>query len=75
LPQVPLTLGNAVIAITEKNNRLFPHRPVSEARIATSIGLMNLLSAKVAFRCAMARAVWPATGAELAPAHAEHCLC
>src|SRR5690349_16396493 len=30
LPQVPLTLGNAVIAITEENNRLFPQRPVSE---------------------------------------------
>jgi hypothetical protein len=28
LPQVPLTLGNAVIAITEENNRLFPARPV-----------------------------------------------
>ena len=24
LPQIPLTLGNAVIAITEENNRLFP---------------------------------------------------
>ena len=47
LPQVPLTLGNAVIAITEENNRLFPNRPVSEARIATSTGLMNIVSAGV----------------------------
>jgi hypothetical protein len=47
LPQVPLTLGNAVIAITEENNRLFPHRPVSEGKISTSTGLMNLLSASV----------------------------
>jgi hypothetical protein len=47
LPQVPLTLGNAVIAITEENNRLFPQRPVNEGRIATSTGLMNLLSAGV----------------------------
>jgi hypothetical protein len=47
LPQVPLTLGNAVIAITEENNRLFPSRPVSENRIAASTGLMNLLSAGV----------------------------
>ena len=47
LPQVPLTLGNAVIAITEENNRLFPARPVSEAKIATSTGLMNMLSASV----------------------------
>jgi hypothetical protein len=44
LPQVPLTLGNAVIAITEENNRLFPQRPVSENRIAISTGLMNLFS-------------------------------
>jgi hypothetical protein len=47
LPQVPLTLGNAVIAITEENNRLFPDRPVSEAKIATSTGLMNIVSAGV----------------------------
>jgi len=47
LPQLPLTLGNAVIAITEENNRLFPQRPVNESRIATSTGLMNLLSAGV----------------------------
>jgi hypothetical protein len=47
LPQVPLTLGNAVIAITEENNRLFPDRPVNENRIATSTGLMNIFSAGV----------------------------
>lgn len=47
LPQVPLTLGNAVIAITEENNRLFPNRPVNESKIATSTGLMNLLSASL----------------------------
>ena len=47
LPQVPLTLGNAVIAITEENNRLFPQRPISESRIATSTGLMNIFSAGV----------------------------
>jgi MFS superfamily sulfate permease-like transporter len=47
LPQAPLTLGNAVIAIAEENNRLFPGRPVSENKISTSTGLMNLLSASV----------------------------
>jgi len=47
LPQIPLTLGNAVIAITEENNRLFPERPVNESKISTSTGLMNLLSASV----------------------------
>lgn len=45
LPQLPLTLGNAVIAITEENNRLFPDRPVNESRISVSTGLMNILSA------------------------------
>lgn len=47
LPQIPLTLGNAVIAITEENNRLFPGRPVSENRMATSTGIMNILGAGV----------------------------
>jgi MFS superfamily sulfate permease-like transporter len=45
LPQLPLTLGNAVIAIHDENNRLFPDRAVSENGIATSTGLMNLGSA------------------------------
>lgn len=44
LPQLPLTFGNALIAITEENNRLFPDRPVSERRVALSTGLMNLWS-------------------------------
>lgn len=42
LPQLPLTLGNAVIAIREENNRLFPDRSVSENAIAISTGVMNL---------------------------------
>jgi MFS superfamily sulfate permease-like transporter len=42
LPQLPLTLGNAVIAIREENNRLFPDRPVTEKGVATSTGLMNI---------------------------------
>jgi hypothetical protein len=44
LPQLPLTFGNALIAITEENNRLFPDRPVTERRVAFSTGLMNLWS-------------------------------
>lgn len=47
LPQVPLTLGNAVIAIKEENNRLFPHAPVTEKGVSISTGLMNLLSSVV----------------------------
>ncbi len=45
LPQLPLTLGNAVIAIREENNRLFPDRAVTENAIAVSTGAMNLASA------------------------------
>lgn len=44
LPQLPLTLGNAVIATREQNNRLFPDRSVTENSIATSTGFMNLAS-------------------------------
>ena len=45
LPQLPLTLGNAIIAIREENNRLFPDRAVTENAVATSTGAMNLTSA------------------------------
>jgi hypothetical protein len=45
LPQVPLTMGNAIIAITEENNQLFPDRPVTQQRVAVSTGLLNLGSA------------------------------
>lgn len=44
LPQLPLTFGNALIAVTEENNRLFPDRPVSERSVAFSTGVMNLAS-------------------------------
>jgi MFS superfamily sulfate permease-like transporter len=47
LPQIPMTLGNAVIAVTAENNRLFPHRPVTEDRVAVSTGVMNLFSGAV----------------------------
>lgn len=47
LPQVPLTLGNAVIAITEENNRLFPDRPVTERGVSVSTGLMNLFGSSI----------------------------
>src|SRR5580693_4246377 len=45
LPQLPLTLGNAIIAIREENNRLFPDRAVTESAVAASTGAMNLVSA------------------------------
>lgn len=43
LPQVPLTLGNAVLAPVEFNNKEFPGRPMTERKVALSTGLMNTL--------------------------------
>ncbi len=47
LPQFPLTLGNACIAIVAENNRLFPDRPVAARQVAVSTGLLNLWSGAV----------------------------
>lgn len=47
LPQLPLTFGNALMAITEENNRLFPDRPVNERKVALSTGFMNLWSSAI----------------------------
>ncbi len=47
LPQLPLTFGNALIAITEENNRLFPKYAVAEDRVAISTGVMNLWSSAI----------------------------
>jgi MFS superfamily sulfate permease-like transporter len=44
VPQLPLTFGNAVVAIVEENNRIFPERPVTEKRVAISTGIMNLFA-------------------------------
>ena len=47
LPQVPLTLGNAIIAVTEENNRLFPERQVNEKKVSISTGVMNLFGSTI----------------------------
>jgi MFS superfamily sulfate permease-like transporter len=47
LPQVPLTLGNAVLAPAEFNNREFPDRPVTERKVAVSTGIMNFLGSLI----------------------------
>jgi MFS superfamily sulfate permease-like transporter len=44
LPQVPLTLGNAIISIRAENNELFPERKVTERKLSITTGLMNLFS-------------------------------
>jgi MFS superfamily sulfate permease-like transporter len=45
IPQIPLTVGNAVIAIRAENNVLFPDRPVTDRMMSISQGLINLVSA------------------------------
>ena len=45
IPQIPLTIGNAVIAMREENNLLFPDRPVTARMLAVSQGLINLAAA------------------------------
>jgi predicted benzoate:H+ symporter BenE len=47
LPQLPLTFGNALVAITSENNRLFPDRPVTERGVAISTGLANAFTSAV----------------------------
>ena len=44
IPQIPLTIGNAVIGIVAENNELFPDRKITERKIALSQGIMNLVS-------------------------------
>jgi len=47
LPQLPLTFGNAILALKDENNRLFPQRQVTERKVATTTGLMNLFGAAI----------------------------
>ncbi|MBX3650687.1 MAG: putative sulfate/molybdate transporter [Burkholderiales bacterium] len=47
LPQVPLTLGNAVLAPVEFSTKEFPDRPVTERKVALSTGLMNTLGSVI----------------------------
>jgi MFS superfamily sulfate permease-like transporter len=47
LPQLPLTFGNALLAITSENNRLFPDRPVTEKGVAISTGIANAWSSAI----------------------------
>jgi MFS superfamily sulfate permease-like transporter len=45
IPQLPLTFGNAIVAIKEENDRLFPQRTTSEKTLSLSTGLMNVAGA------------------------------
>jgi hypothetical protein len=47
IPQVPLTLGNAILGVAAENNKLFPDRPVTVRSVALDHGLMNFASAAI----------------------------
>jgi MFS superfamily sulfate permease-like transporter len=47
LPQLPLTLGNAIMATAEENNRLFPDRKTDENKLSVSTGVLNVFGASV----------------------------
>ena len=65
LPQIPLTLGNAVIAITAENNELFPgpEGHGKEDRHLPGHHEPGCARSSAAFPCATARAGWPAMSA------------
>jgi MFS superfamily sulfate permease-like transporter len=44
LPQIPLSLGNSVIATSQTTRDLFPERPVSARKIGFTYGVMNLIA-------------------------------
>lgn len=44
LPQIPLSLGNSVIATSQTTRDLFPERAVSARTIGFTYGLMNLIA-------------------------------
>lgn len=45
LPQLPLTLGNAVISTVEENNTHFPDRPITVKTVALDHAALNLVGA------------------------------
>lgn len=47
LPQLPMTLGNAFIALRQENNRQFPDRPLSERKIAISTRILNVAGSAI----------------------------
>jgi MFS superfamily sulfate permease-like transporter len=59
LPQIPLSLGNSVLATRQIAADYFPERRLTVRQISLTYALMNLASPFLAgFRCATARAAW-----------------
>ncbi|MBI4864214.1 MAG: hypothetical protein HY815_28750 [Candidatus Riflebacteria bacterium] len=47
IPQVPLTLGNAILAVAAEHNQHFPGRKISVRTVALDHGLVNIVSAAI----------------------------
>lgn len=47
VPQLPLTLGNAILGTVGENNQHFPDRPLKVRTVALDHGLMNFFAAAV----------------------------
>src|SRR6185503_2247086 len=44
IPQIPLSLGNSILATRQVNDDLFPDRPLTIHKIGRTYSLMNLIS-------------------------------
>ena len=44
IPQIPLSLGNSILATRQVNDDLFPQRPLTIRKIGTTYSIMNLIS-------------------------------
>jgi MFS superfamily sulfate permease-like transporter len=44
LPQIPLSLGNSILATRQVNDDLFPERPLTIQKIGTTYSFMNLIT-------------------------------
>lgn len=44
LPQIPLSLGNSILATTQITHDLFPERPLTVRQVGTTYAVMNLIN-------------------------------
>jgi hypothetical protein len=46
IPQIPLSLGNSILATRQVAADLFPHRPLTVRRIGLTYSVMNLVNCR-----------------------------
>jgi len=72
LPQLPLTLGNAIISTVEENNTHFPDRPITVKAVAVDHAALNLVGTALGgVPMCHGAGGWPDTSG-LAPRPAAH---